>query len=195
MTAYHYFRVAVWVFIKLFFQTSTVMKNISLLAIACSLLLTTTVTFAQNAKPSPAATTSETLANGATITINYSQPALKGRTMGKDVEPMEDKVWRAGANEATVFETSKDITIDGKSLPAGKYGFFVLVHGGEWTLIFNKTWKQWGAFQYKEADDALRVAVKAGKTKAPVERLTYTISKSGAVSLAWGNTEATFHVR
>lgn len=171
------------------------MKSKYLLAIACSLLLTTSVTFAQNAKPSPAATTSETLGNGATITINYSQPALKGRTMGKDVEPMEDKVWRAGANEATVFETSKDITIDGKSLPAGKYGFFVLVHGGEWTLIFNKTWKQWGAFQYKEADDALRVTVKPGKTASPVERLSYTISKSGAVSLAWGNTAATFQVR
>ncbi len=171
------------------------MKNKSLLAIACSLLLTTTVAFAQNAKPSPAATATETLGNGATITINYSQPALKGRTMGKDVEPMEDKVWRAGANEATVFETSKDITVEGKTLPAGKYGFFVLAHDGKWTLIFNKTWKQWGAFQYKEADDALRVPVSIGKAANPVERLTYTISKSGEVSLIWGNTQATFHLR
>lgn len=170
------------------------MKNKSLLAIACSLLLTTTVTFAQNAKPSPAATTSETLGNGATITINYSQPALKGRTMGKDVEPMEDKVWRAGANEATVFETSKDITIDGKSLPAGKYGFFVLVHGGEWTLIFNKTWKQWGT-AYKEADDVLRVDVKPLKATTATEKMTFDIAKNGEVSLKWADTKVNFMVK
>ena len=138
-------------------------------------------------KPSPAAKVSETLTSGAVITIDYSQPALKGRVMGKDVEPMDGKVWRAGANDATVFEVSKDVKINGQTLPAGKYGFFTLVQNGQWTFIFNKVSKQWGAFSYAQDQDALRVPAKAGKTAASVERLTYTISKAGEVALSWGD--------
>ena len=54
-------------------------------------------------RPSPPATATQKIASGATISIDYSQPAVKGRTIGKDLEPMEGKVWRTGANEATVF--------------------------------------------------------------------------------------------
>jgi DNA gyrase inhibitor GyrI len=75
-------------------------------------------------------------------------------------------VWRTGANEATVFETSKAVKINGKELPAGKYGLFTISGKDNWTIIFNKTWKQWGAFSYKQADDALRVEAKAQKTTA-----------------------------
>src|SRR5689334_12055743 len=91
-------------------------------------------------RPSPPATAKETLNNGTVVSIDYSQPAVKGRTIGKDLEPMDGQVWRTGANEATVFEISKDVKIEGKSLPAGKYGLFTLVNGDEWTIIFNKTW-------------------------------------------------------
>ncbi len=146
-------------------------------------------------RPSPPAKVSETIKGGAVITINYSQPALKGRTMGKDVEPMAGKVWRAGANEATVFEVSKPVTIEGKTLAAGKYAFFTISNENDWTLIFNKTWDQMGAFDYKEADDALRVKVKPGKSAAPHERLTYTISKAGKVSLLWGDLDLSFSVK
>ena len=146
-------------------------------------------------KPSPAATATATLSNGAVITISYGSPALKGRTIGKEVEPMPGKVWRAGANDATVFETTKDITINGKSLPAGKYGFFTIDNGAEWTLIFNKTWKQWGAFGYKEADDALRVMVKPGKSAESAERLTYTVTADGKVSLNWGTLQVDFTIK
>jgi hypothetical protein len=58
-------------------------------------------------RPSPPATVSQKIASGATITINYSQPSIKGRTIGKDVEPMEGKVWRTGANEATTLKQIK----------------------------------------------------------------------------------------
>src|SRR6478752_10227969 len=71
-------------------------------------------------RPSPPAKVTTKLSSGATVTVDYSQPSLKGLTIGKDIEPMEGKVWRTGANEATVFETDKDITIDGAKLPAGK---------------------------------------------------------------------------
>ena len=146
-------------------------------------------------RPSPPATVKETTKSGVTISIDYSQPSVKGRTIGKDLEPMEGKVWRAGANEATVFEVNKDVKVEDKTLPAGKYGFFTIVNGNEWTIIFSKTWKQWGAFSYKEADDALRVKVKGGKTKAFAEKLTYTVTKDGKVSLMWGDKQVEFKVK
>ena len=146
-------------------------------------------------RPSPPATVKETTKSGVTISIDYSQPSVKGRTIGKDLEPMEGKVWRAGANEATVFEVNKDVKVEDKTLPAGKYGFFTIVNGNEWTIIFSKTWKQWGAFSYKEADDALRVKVKGGKTKAFAEKLTYTVTKDGKVSLMWGDKQVDFKVK
>ena len=150
--------------------------------------------FGQNPPPSPPAKASETTDNGTVITINYSQPSVKGRTIGKDLEPMEGKVWRTGANKATVFEVSKDVKVEGKALPAGKYGLFTIVNGEEWTIIFNKTADQWGAFSYKEADDALRVKVKGGKTKAFSEKMTFVVDKKGKVSLMWGDKQADFTV-
>jgi hypothetical protein len=146
-------------------------------------------------RPSPPAMAKETIKSGAVISIDYSQPSVKGRTIGKDLEPMEGKVWRAGANEATVFEVSKDVQVEDKALPAGKYGLFTIMNGDEWTIIFSKTWNQWGAFSYKEADDALRVKVKAEKAKTFAEKLTYTIDKSGRVSLMWGDKQVEFKVK
>lgn len=146
-------------------------------------------------RPSPPAKATTTIESGAAITIDYSQPSVKGRTIGKDLEPMEGKVWRAGANEATVFETSKAVKVEGKALPAGKYGLFTIMNGDEWTIIFNKTWQQWGAYDYKEADDALRVKVKAKKSDAFTEKLTYKIEKDGDISLLWGDKKVEFKVK
>ena len=151
--------------------------------------------FGQNPPASPPAKVSETTAKGTTITINYIQPSVKGRTIGKDLEPMEGKVWRTGANKATVFEVNKDVKVEGQALAAGKYGLFTLVNGDEWTIIFNKTWDQWGAFNYKDADDALRVKVKGGKAKAFSEKMTFAVNKNGTVSLMWGDKQADFKVQ
>ena len=151
--------------------------------------------FGQNPPPSPPAKASETIESGAVITINYSQPSVKGRTIGKDLEPMEGKVWRTGANKATVFEVSKDVKVEDKALPAGKYALFTIVNGDEWTIIFNKTADQWGAFNYKEADDALRVKVKGEKAKAFSEKMTFAVDKKGKVSLVWGDKQVEFKVK
>ena len=145
--------------------------------------------------PSPPAFVVQTLSNGTVVSIDYSQPSVKGRTIGKDLEPMEGKVWRAGANEATVFEVSKDVKVEDKALPAGKYGLFTIMNGNEWTIIFSKTWSQWGAFSYKEADDQLRVKVKADKAKDVAEKLTYAIEKNGKVTLLWGDKKVEFKVK
>jgi hypothetical protein len=120
--------------------------------------------------------------NGATISINYGSPSVKGRKVFGELEKY-GKVWRAGANEATVFTTSKDIMVEGKKLPAGTYGFFAIPTESTWTIIFNKVAKQWGAYKYDESSDALRVVVKPVKSTKN-ERLVYKINKKG-FSLNW----------
>jgi len=173
------------------------MKKIFSISLVTTLLVTTTACRAQedkSARPSPPALVTQKV-GVATISIDYSQPSVKGRTIGDDLEPKDGQVWRTGANEATVFETDKDIMVEGKALPAGKYGLFTLVDGDEWTIIFNKTWKQWGAFNYKEGDDALRVKVKAGKADTFAEKMTFTISDNGLVDLWWGNLKVEFGVK
>ncbi len=149
----------------------------------------------KSTRPSPPAKVTEKIASGATITIDYSQPSIKGRTMGKDVEPMEGKVWRTGANEATVFQSDKAVTIDGNKLPAGKYGLFTVFNGSEVTVVFNKTWNQWGAFNYKIEEDELRIKTQATDVNPPTEKMTFTISPEGEVNLLWGNKKVSFGVK
>ncbi len=146
-------------------------------------------------RPSPPAMVRMTTTSGARIQIDYSQPSLKGRIMGKDVEPKKGQVWRAGANEATVFDVNKNVTVEGKALAAGKYALFMINNGSDWTIIFNKKFNQWGAYEHKASDDALRVKVKAVTRTPAVERLTYLISKEGKVSLLWGTTDVSFTVK
>lgn len=146
-------------------------------------------------RPSPPAEVSQKITSGATITINYSKPSVKGRTVGVNLEPMEGKVWRTGANEASWFETDKDVTIDGMKLPAGKYGLFTIFNGNDATVIFNKIWKQWGAFTYKIEEDALRVNTKVEVQNPPAEQMSFMIEKDGKVALMWGAKKIEFVVK
>lgn len=173
------------------------MKKVLSIALMATCLFAGTTTQAQEKKKpaSPPMSVTETLKSGAVVSINYSSPSVKGRTIGKDLEPKAGQVWRAGANDATVFETSKELSIDGKTLPAGKYGLFIISGEKEWTVIFNKTWKQWGAYEYKAAEDALRIMVKADKAKPFAESLAYGIDKNGKVSLVWGDHEISFKAK
>jgi hypothetical protein len=180
-------------------KTTTMKKLLALLSISAVLLATTACTAQdkpedKSKRPSPPAKVSETIASGAVISIDYSQPSVKGRTIGKDLEPKGDAVWRTGANEATVFETSKAITVNGQPLPAGKYALFSIAGADEWTIIFNKTFDQWGAYDYKQADDALRVKAKATKG-AFAEKFTFTIAKDGTVNMMWGDHQVGFMVK
>lgn len=147
--------------------------KINLLAI----VLVAFVGFAASAqeKASPAKTT-EGMVGDAKITINYSSPAVKGRTIWGDLVPFNE-VWRAGANEATTFTTTKDIMVQGKELPAGTYSFFVIPgDSGQSTFIFNKVAKQWGAFDYDPNEDVLRVDVPSGENPTMEERLVYEVN-------------------
>ncbi len=167
-------------------------KIISFLCSLLVLFFTSVQAQDKNKRPSPPASFTVTLKSGATIKVDYSRPFLKGRTIGKDIEPMEGKVWRTGANEATTFETSKDVKVEGKTLPAGKYALFTIVNGDEWTIIFNKTWKQWGAYDYKQVDDVLRVKVKAQKNNQFIEQFLIEVNENGKFSLSWVNTNVVF---
>jgi len=144
-------------------------------------------------RPSPPATASAKIA-GAAIAIDYSSPSVKGRKIWGDLVPY-GKVWRAGANEATIFQTDKDIKVEGKSLPAGKYSLFASPGEKEWSFIFNSETGQWGIKHGGEANrdpakDVLTVVVKPGRSAVMNEKLIYefTTSPRGFV-LRWENLE------
>lgn len=95
------------------------------------------------------------------IEVIYSRPYLKGRDVWNEprIAPY-GKVWRAGANEATIFSVSTDVEVMGKELKAGKYAFFIQPEKeGPWKVIFNKIYEQWGAFTHDPTQDALVVEV------------------------------------
>src|SRR5258707_15840760 len=101
--------------------------------------MTSTMVYAQKSPPAKA----EGKVGGASITIAYSSPSVKGRKIWGDLVPY-GKAWRAGANEATIFQTDKDIKVDGKELKAGKYSLFIVPGEKEWEFILNSETGQWG---------------------------------------------------
>ena len=144
-------------------------------------------------RPSPAAKASQTTNSGAKITIDYSSPGIKGRTIGKEIAPW-GQVWRTGANEATIFEVSKNVMISGKTLPKGKYSLYSIPGQKEWVIILNKTWNQSGT-DYDQKTDVQRFTVKTLKAPSFTERMTFKISKAGIVSLIWGEYMVNFAVK
>lgn len=123
------------------------------------------------------------------VTINYCSPAVRGRGIWGKLVPF-DKVWRAGANEATTIDFSTNITVGGVVLPKGKYGFFLIPSkSGNWTAIFNKVWDQWGAYDYEAEKDALRVSIEVKNLTEVVEHLRYRITEknieNGLIVMEW----------
>jgi len=136
------------------------------------------------------------------VTISYSCPGVKKRKIWGDLVPY-NKVWRAGANEATKITFSKDVFINGKKFPAGSYSFFIISsENKDWTIIFNKVADQWGAFEYNEAEDFARFKVKPVSSNYH-EWLSYTFDNmivnqkgknSAEVNLNWDKVRIPFTI-
>jgi pimeloyl-ACP methyl ester carboxylesterase len=144
-------------------------------------------------RTSPRASVMESLA-GTEIRIAYGRPGVKQRKIWGELVP-NGRPWRAGANEATTFTFNHDVRIDGHALPAGTYTFFLVPGEAEWTLIFNRVPRQWGAFNYNPAFDVLRFAAKPVES-AHEEYLRYDIEPDGTngarVALAWEKRRVAF---
>jgi pimeloyl-ACP methyl ester carboxylesterase len=133
---------------------------------------------------------------GAEVRVNYSRPAVKGRKVWGELVPY-GRVWRAGANEATAFTFSEGVRIQGHALAAGTYTFFVIPAEAGWTMIFNRVPRQWGAFNYNPAFDALRFVVQPAEGEHQ-ERLSYRLDPAGEASvrviLAWEKRRVEFEI-
>ncbi len=124
--------------------------------------------------------------------VIYSRPQKADRVVFGDLVEW-GKVWRLGANEATEVEFFKEVKIDGKRVPKGKYTIYAIVNPDEWTMIVNKETDTWGSFKYDEKKDVLRVPVPAIKGQQPMEAFTLYFEKTAAganLVVAWDDVKA-----
>jgi hypothetical protein len=185
--------------------------------------LTMPVASAQVRTPRPSQKASVMQTIGVTdITITYSRPGVKGRTIWGDPLPeqastkgeatLDDQnvrpkgapivpwghAWRTGANEATQFVVTDDVWINGQKLPAGSYSLHTIPTKAEWTIIFNSVANQWGSFSYDPAKDTLRVKVKPEWGEHSKEWLEYWIDpindNSAQVNIRWEKVRVPFTV-
>ena len=180
-----------------------------LLAIAFSLSLTTTS--AQDAKPrkSPKATVSQRIGVDTDIIIDYSRPAVKGRTIWGELVPYgmypgnkysKEKPfpWRAGANENTTIEFNKDVKINGSKVAAGKYGLHMVAGKDEFKLMLNEVNDSWGSYAYDDSKDVLNITVKPVPNEH-TEWLEYSfdeITETGTtVYLKWAKLKIPFKIQ
>lgn len=190
-------------------------------AVALALVALSAAANAQLRTPRPSQKASVMQTVGVTdITITYSRPGVKGRTIWGDppagaattTATLDDAraraqgavivpyghVWRAGANEATQFAVTDDVLVNGQPLKAGTYSLHAIPGKDEWTLIFNSDAGQWGSFSYDEKKDVLRVKAKPQAGADVQEWLQYTFEpvgeNSARVSLRWERLTVPFTV-
>jgi len=175
-----------------------------ILGIALSLLLLTVVSAAPSAaqergteepRVSPNAAVSQTI--GTTeVRITYGRPQVKGRTIYGELVPYGE-VWRTGANEATTFSVSSDVTIEGEPLSEGTYSLYTIPQKDQWTLIFNNAANQWGT-NYDKSKDALRVEV-TPESAPPREMMTFLFEEvtdtTGTGVLHWAEVRVPFEIQ
>lgn len=167
-------------------------KSFFTIATAAVLLLTANAASAQ--LKLPAASSAQTVTQGLgieNVTLSYSRPSMNGRKIFGELVPYNE-VWRTGANTNTTLTFEGDVSLNGHKLTAGTYALFTIPNKSEWTVIISKNTKQWGAYTYNQAEDALRFNVKPQTLNTAVE--TFTISfdnvtpTSAVLSLAWEKT-------
>lgn len=140
--------------------------------------------------------TAMTMIGDAHIHMDYSSPGVRNRIIFGGLLSY-DAVWQAGAHNATWLETDKDLVIAGKTLTAGKYGFFIIPSKDEWTVIFNTNWDQHGKDEYDTKDDVLRFKIKPMISETITEHLEYKVKKvnnnEGLIYFAWEKVSISFN--
>lgn len=148
-------------------------------------------------KPLSPPDSTEATIGSATIKINYSSPRVRGRIVWGGLIGF-DRIWSAGAHDATRFSFSSDVTIAGSTIPAGTYAFFTIPGREKWTVIINKNYEQHLADDYDEALDVLRFEVTPEELAESKEELTYAIEGDGGdngfISLTWDKLRIRFQV-
>lgn len=143
-------------------------------------------------------TSTMAMVGDAHIHIDYSSPGVRDRIIFGGLLAY-DQVWQSGAHMATWIETNKNLQIKGKTLPAGKYGFYTIPSKDEWTVIFNSNWEQHGKDEYDEKDDVIRFKVKPNFSEEIKEHLEYKVSKvddaEGKISLSWEKVSIDFNFK
>jgi hypothetical protein len=139
---------------------------------------------------SPPADTSQTV-DGKTVSIHYNAPSKRGREIFGGLVPY-DKVWRTGANEATLLKSEANLKIGTASVPAGSYTLWTLPSTGTWKLIINKQTGQWGT-KYDESQDLVRVDMNKKTLATPQEVMSITLdpfkNKHSTLHVKWDTTE------
>jgi hypothetical protein len=167
------------------------MKTSTVVAVAISVLALAATARSEEKRASPHADVTATLA-GKKLTVSYGRPYVKGRAIFGGLVPWGE-VWRTGADEATTFTTEADVVIGGLKVPKGEYALFTIPTEKQWTLVLNKTAKQWGAFKYDVAEDLGRAPMTVATAAKPVEQLTIALVPSGkqlTLKLSWDKTVA-----
>jgi hypothetical protein len=170
------------------------MKSLpSTLLIIPALFLSASPLFAQDKKPrvSPHETVNATVGD-AKITIVYGRPYTKDPKSGEKRKIWGGlvpygKVWRMGADEATLLTTDKDVTIGGTAIPAGTYSLYLWPEEGGAKLIVNKQIGQWGT-KYDDKQDLVRIDLKKQAADKTVDQFTIAVD-NGALKLMWENTQ------
>lgn len=137
--------------------------------------------------------------NGIQVDIDYGSPFVKERKIWGELVPF-DKIWRAGANDATAITFGSDVIINGKPVVAGTYALFIIPkEGATWTVILNEEWSKeihgvWGAYDHKPEKDVLRFEVKPIFSADILESLTFTVTEKGLM-FAWADASFEFEIK
>lgn len=176
------------------------MKKIILSIATAAMLFLGSTDMASAQLKFPPASSTQTIIQGLgirNIILTYQRPNMNNRVIFGDLVPYNE-VWRTGANNIPTITLDEEVTIQGKTVPAGSYGIFTIPTPTNWTIILSKNPKQWGAYQYKQEDDFLRFEVPSKALSEKVETFTMQFEdvtpNSTQLTLAWDKVKVGFSI-
>jgi len=176
------------------------MKRFTLTSLTLALALTaSSLSFGQekdkSKRPSPPASAQCKFADGKTITVDYSSPRAKGRKIYGGLVPF-GQWWRTGANEATTFVTTADLSIGGKDVPAGKYTLVTIPDAKSWQLVISKQTGQWGT-EHDTKQELIHADMQVSDLPSAVENFAISFHEMGKgchIYLDWEKTRASAEI-